>query len=110
MNYAALGKRIREERLKLNLTQEKLAEAVGLSPAYIGQVERGEKSLTLGRLVNLAEHLGVTVDYLLSASVSPDNEKDLEIWRRLMHGRTEKEKTIAVNIVKLLFGYLDENA
>ena len=32
-----IGKRIREERLRLNLTQEKLAEDVNLSMAYIGQ-------------------------------------------------------------------------
>ena len=36
MDYHALGKRIREERLRLNLTQEKLAEEVGVSTAYIG--------------------------------------------------------------------------
>lgn len=36
MDYIALGKRIREERCKLNLTQEKLAEDVDLTPAYIG--------------------------------------------------------------------------
>ena len=35
-----IGKRIREERLRLNLTQEKLAEDVNLSMAYIVQVER----------------------------------------------------------------------
>ena len=40
MDYHALGKRIREERLRLNLTQEKLAEEVGVSTAYIGQIER----------------------------------------------------------------------
>lgn len=43
-----IGKRIREERLRLNLTQEKLAEDVDLSMAYIGQVER--KRLTIHRL------------------------------------------------------------
>ena len=40
MEHQSLGKRIREERLKLNLTQEKLAEDVNLSTAYIGQIER----------------------------------------------------------------------
>ena len=42
MEQKTLGRRIREERLKLNLTQEKLAEDVDLSMAYIGQIERGE--------------------------------------------------------------------
>lgn len=43
MVQRTLGRRIREERLKLNLTQEKLAEDVNLSMAYIGQIERGER-------------------------------------------------------------------
>ena len=58
MEQKTLGGRIREERLKLNLTQEKLAEDVNLSMAYIGQVERGERSLTLDNLVAVANRLG----------------------------------------------------
>lgn len=42
MNYSASGKRVREERLRLNLTQEKLAEDVNISTAYLEQIERGE--------------------------------------------------------------------
>lgn len=62
MEQQALGRRIREERLKLNLTQEKLAEDVNLSMAYIGQIERGERSLTLDNLIAVANRLGVTVE------------------------------------------------
>ena len=40
MDYTRLGKRIKEERLRLNLTQEKLSEKVGISTAYLGQIER----------------------------------------------------------------------
>ena len=57
MEHQALGKRIREERLKLNLTQEKLAEDVNLSTAYIGQIERGERSLTLDNLIAVVNRL-----------------------------------------------------
>lgn len=110
MDYIALGQRIRQERLKLNLTQEKLAEDVGLSTTYIGQVERGERSLTLGKLVLIVNRLGITVDYLLSDSVAPGNDGQYRLWSQLMDGRTEEEKALAVNMVKLMFGYLDENA
>ena len=64
MDYIALGKRIREERLKLNLTQEKLAEDVDLSTAYIGQIERGERHITLENLVLIVNRLDITVDYI----------------------------------------------
>ena len=110
MDYIALGQRIRQERLKLNLTQEKLAEDVGLSTTYIGQVERGERSLTLGKLVLIVNRVGVTVDYLLSDSVEPENDSQYRLWSQLMDGRTEDEKALAVNMVKLMFGYLDEHA
>ena len=44
MNYMRLGQRIREERLKMNLTQAQLAEAIDISDTYIGQIERGERT------------------------------------------------------------------
>ena len=69
MDYKRLGERIREERLRLHLTQAQLAEAVDISDTYMGAIERGERSLTLDTLVRLVNRLGVTVDYLLADSV-----------------------------------------
>lgn len=110
MKQQALGKRIREERLKLNLTQEKLAEDVNLSMAYIGQIERGERSLTLDNLVAVANRLGVTIDYLLSDSVVPQYDDEYKVWSQLMNNRTKTQKALAINMLKLMFSYLDENS
>ena len=110
MDYSLLGRRIREERLQLHLTQEKLAEEINISTAYLGQIERGERSVTLDKLIPLANRLGVTVDFLLSDSVAPGNDGAYRLWSQLMNGRTESEKALAVNMVRLMFGYLDENA
>lgn len=108
MDYSALGKRIREERLKLNLTQEKLAEDVNISTAYLGQIERGERSLTLDKLILLANRLGVTVDFLLADYVAPSEDRSLDLMRQLFRGRAVEEKELAVNMVKLLFAYPDK--
>ena len=70
MNYTDLGRRIREERQKLNLTQEKLAEAINVSTAYIGQIERGRRCPTLDTLICIANTLGVSIDYLLRESLT----------------------------------------
>lgn len=104
MDYKKLGKRIREERLRLNLTQEHLSEEIGISTAYLGQIERGERNITLDKLITLTNRLGVTVDFLLSDYVTVANE-DLyqKIMLQLFDGRSKKEKELAVNIVKLLF-------
>ena len=55
-----LGKRIRTERIDKKMTQEELAERAGLHPTYIGQVERGEKSLTITSLEKIVERLGIS--------------------------------------------------
>jgi transcriptional regulator with XRE-family HTH domain len=48
-----LGKRIRERRLKLGMSQEGLAHAAGLDRSYVGRVERGEQNLTFVALMRL---------------------------------------------------------
>lgn len=108
MDYAILGQKIRKERLRLNLTQERLAEEVSLSPAYIGQIERGERGLTIENLVLLANRFTVTVDYLLSDSLVVSDESNLSLWLQLMDGRSSKEKSIAVNLLNALFLALDK--
>lgn len=108
MDYVRLGSRIREERLKLRLTQEKLAEDIGISDSYMGQIERGERSLALDTLVTLANRLGVTVDYLLSDSVKVNDEGLLNEWLQIMDGRTSKEKRMALDVIKVMLGHLDD--
>lgn len=52
---------IRKFRVERGLTQEKLAFKSGLHRAYIGQIERGEKSIGLTNLQKLAVALDVDV-------------------------------------------------
>jgi transcriptional regulator with XRE-family HTH domain len=53
----SLGRRIREERLKLDLSQEELADHAGLHRDVCGSVERGERNIGVGNLYTIAEHL-----------------------------------------------------
>lgn len=107
LDYSALGKRIKEERLRLSLTQEKLAEDVNISTAYLGQIERGERSVTLDKLIPIAVRLGVTVDFLLEDYIKPDKDVSLDRLAQLLSDRTVAEKEMAINILKLLFSYTD---
>ena len=66
MDYIYLGKRIREERLKAHLTQEQLAEFSDISLSYMGQIERGERKVTLETLLRICKCLKVSVDFLLN--------------------------------------------
>jgi transcriptional regulator with XRE-family HTH domain len=98
-----LGKRIKEERLRLNLTQERLSEDIEISTAYLGQIERGERSLTLDKLVRLANRLGVTVDYLLSDSVSISADNQTDRILQLLQDKTIEEKEMAFQVLNTIF-------
>ncbi len=59
------GRKIKEERLKQNLSQEKLAELSSLHRNYIGMIERAEKNTTLISIEKIAKALKTTPSKLL---------------------------------------------
>ncbi|NBI07777.1 helix-turn-helix domain-containing protein [Senegalia massiliensis] len=61
----SIGLRIRNEREKFKLSREELAELINLSDYYIGQLERGERQMSLTTMVNISKHLHISLDYLI---------------------------------------------
>ena len=59
------GNKIRDERLKNNLSQEAFADKVGVHRTYIGMIERAEKNITLLNIKKLADGLGISVSELM---------------------------------------------
>jgi transcriptional regulator with XRE-family HTH domain len=54
-----VGRRLREQRESLGLSQEAMAERLGYHRTFLGSVERGERNLTLASVEQLASSLGV---------------------------------------------------
>lgn len=109
MDYKRLGKRIREERLRLNLTQAQLAEDIDISDTYMGAIERGERSLTLDTLVRLVNRLGVTIDYMLSDSVADNDSNIMEQFKQIIDHQLLERKQMAINVLRTIFSYFDNN-
>ena len=58
-NSNDIGALIRDHRRRLGLTQEALAERVGVSRQWLGDVERGKASAELGLVLRVVNALGV---------------------------------------------------
>lgn len=108
MIYKLLGNRLRQERLKLNLTQEQLAEKVDLSTSYIGQIERGERNISLDTLVVICKSLGVTIDYLLQDSMDIEEDIVYNQLYQLISSRSLNEKVMALDVIKVMFSHIDK--
>ncbi|MCM1038739.1 MAG: helix-turn-helix domain-containing protein [Roseburia sp.] len=105
MDRIILGKRLREERIRSGLTQEQTAEYINVSTSYIGLIERGERSVTLEKIILLADCFHVSVDCLLQdflpSSPSIDEKQMLLLW----NSATEDEKSIILSVIKSILNH-----
>jgi len=59
------GEKVREERLKKELSQEQLADLAGVHRTYIGMIERAEKNITLENIHKIANALKIDISDLV---------------------------------------------
>jgi transcriptional regulator with XRE-family HTH domain len=67
------GERVRARRAQLGKSQEQLAHDSSLHWSYLGQVERGQRNVTLHNILRLAEVLGVDPGELVHGLRAPGN-------------------------------------
>ncbi len=59
------GKKVREERTRKGLSQERLGELAKVHRTYIGMIERAEKNITITNMEKIARALGLKVNDLV---------------------------------------------
>lgn len=101
--YRRLAEKVRAERQRLGWTQSELAERTGFHPAYIGQVERHEKKVSLDAVERLAQALGTTPGDLLGPAdtVRPEGSWTTRI-EGLLRDRPDAEKEILYSTLRQL--------
>lgn len=62
---AQFGRKVRQRRKSLGLSQEELAEFADVHRTYVGMIERGEKNITLRNIAKFAKALDMPINDLL---------------------------------------------
>lgn len=102
MDYKKLGERIRQERLSLGITQEVLSEKAGISVSFFGQIERGERKPSLETVINIANALQVTVDFLLIDSYQTASRSLVDELAYLVRETPEKDIKTVIEVTKTI--------
>ena len=102
IDYTIIGKRIQTRRQEQNITQEKLAERVGISVVYLSKIENGRVYPTLETLSNICTELDTELSAILSnteiARKDYANERVLE----LSNSCSIRVKPIALSLLEEL--------
>ena len=95
LDYNIIGERLRKARTDRKITQEKLAEQLDVSIAFLSRIERGSSHINLKRLTEVCDILGVTEGYILNgASSDSQNYLTSEFNHVLSNISPEKQKLI----------------
>lgn len=97
-----VGENIRTARKNKGLTIDTLSELVGISPSFLGTVERGESFLSVETLISLCRVLGVSADsIILNQDTTPAPADTKDVLLTLLHNSTDDELLFLIDFIKL---------
>ena len=77
MYWICIGYRIRQERIKQNITQQELAQRLGISYSYYNNIEKGNRSCPIEVLIGICREFGISADRILRDFIPVDTEKEI---------------------------------
>ncbi len=95
IDYNIIGERLKRARLETGLTQDKLAESLNISVAYLSRIETGTTKVNLRRLSEICNLLSVSEAEIISG-VSDDSKNYLnnDLGNLLKNCSPEKQRLI----------------
>lgn len=74
----SIGTRLAKNRAEKGITQESLAEAVGISTSYISLIENGQKKPSYSLLIKLANYFDVSIDYFFGTDTTETKDPSVK--------------------------------
>jgi transcriptional regulator with XRE-family HTH domain len=104
-----VGARVRERRIMLGLTQQQLADLIGVTYQQAHKYERGINRVSAGRLFEIAQVLSVPVSYFFDGldeqggrSISPRERMCLDLARNFAQIPNEKHQEALSQLARVL--------
>lgn len=99
MDYYLIGQKIRKYRKAHSLSQETLAEKVGISTTHMSHIETGNTKLSLSVLVKLSQTLEVSTDEILFEHPNINNDIMTDKIIEILEKCTSQELAILLDII-----------
>ena len=90
-DFKQVGHNIQTELNKKNMTQQNLADVLGISKQVMSKIAKGNKAINVGELGMIASVLGTTTDKLLRVRETPISELTFSFMGRIKCDETRKK-------------------
>ncbi len=97
--YKEFGKRLKQLRLQANLTQEELAEKIGVATKTVSYWENAHNPITLSKIPIIADVLGVPI-YKLFIFLNVEEKQADKEYITLLQSKTGEELNTLFNLIK----------
>ena len=92
-----IGERLRGIRENMHMNREEFSEKIDITDSFLGQIERGERSLSVKTLKKVVKYTGVSADYLLFGQDT--NNKTLQKINNILTVNSETTSDFIYHIV-----------
>ena len=105
----SIGDNIRKYRKLNNLTQEAFAEKLNLGTQYYAQLERGERSFTLEKIIQICIVLQINIQDIIEIkpTATEDNQLLLEKIQTQLTTLTHSQLALVYNFIKEFVPYMN---
>lgn len=100
MNYYDIGRRIRKYRKACNLSQESLADRVGISTTHMSHIETANTKLSLQVLCDIANELEVGIDDIVYGSSNVSKTSIQNEISELLSSSSIRDLNIMLEVLK----------
>ena len=101
----AVGDRLRQKRILLDMTQDEMAEKINRAPKYYADIERGNCGMSIETLLALSETLNMSLDYILLGDIEKEREtihtEETAAILNLLDSCNKKDRGYAMRMLKL---------
>lgn len=104
-----IGKRIKECRERLGLTQEQFAEKTGLTPNYISTLERGASFPRCDKLILIMNALETNADAIFCDVLEHSTDYQASVLSRRLEALPPREQKRILDILELMIRQAEEN-
>lgn len=102
IDYKIIGERLKEARKTKGVTQDKLCKELGFSVAFLSRIERGSSEISLKRLSQICDILGVSEGLILNGT-NKDTDEYLTIdLKKILDKCNKEQKKLIYEVAKTI--------